>query len=220
MHGLSELRGRLNNLGTGETKSTSHKLLSKVVAPTKSTSESTVAVNGTATNGVKSVDVSNDPASTETETLSSLDHRLGELELLIGASNATLDEVSLHQPSPEPLQLIIPLYFTVITSAPTPPPTYQPTLEHPFPSYPTPPNRRCFETSQTAPNRTRTILRRPIQTSTIPTRLFIFIYTIVRSRLDPPTTLPSSPNHTTPSHSITDFIYPSRLGIWILSIVG
>lgn len=132
IHGLSELRSRLNNLGTGETKSTSHKLLSKVVK-SSSTPADSVAGNGITTNGVKSADVSNEAAtSTANDTLSSLDHRLGELELLIGASNATLDEVSSFQQA-----LIISnlnTLSTVIASSSTPASPHKSTLEHPLSS--------------------------------------------------------------------------------------
>lgn len=147
MHGLSELRGRLNNLGTGESKSASHKLLSKVVTPAKSSSTpaDSVAGNGI-TNGVKSADVSNEAtASTGSDILSSLDQRLGELELLIGASNATLDEVS-------PLQRIL-ITSTLITlsaviaSSSTPPSPHKPTLEHPLSSHPAASNRRSLSAS-------------------------------------------------------------------------
>lgn len=94
LRGLAEIRERLNTLGSSaEMARTSRKLLLRVAS---STNPQTASTNGAMNNGTETRETERRGQSTsEGETISSLDRRVGELEIAVGASNAALDEVGL-----------------------------------------------------------------------------------------------------------------------------
>lgn len=94
LRGLSEIRQRLSTLGSStEMARTSQKLLTRVTSSANPKPASTMP-NGALNNSAETGESLRSGQSTsETETISSLDRRLGELETAVGASNATLDEV-------------------------------------------------------------------------------------------------------------------------------
>ncbi|KAF8317912.1 hypothetical protein DL93DRAFT_2226049 [Clavulina sp. PMI_390] len=107
LQGVSDLKERIMVLSTApEMARNSHKLLSRAVGTaSKPASGEHTNGNGATTNGAGSSKASEaategTPADQDAETMASLDRRLGEIELIIGASNATLDESS---PLPQPL---------------------------------------------------------------------------------------------------------------------
>jgi nuclear migration protein JNM1 len=97
MRGLAEIRGRLNNIGGGESRGTEHALVSRVFQSAKP--NTSIPADGSITTGdaadqTKGKDGVSQKPEANVDALGHLDKRLGELESLIGASNATLDEVS------------------------------------------------------------------------------------------------------------------------------
>jgi nuclear migration protein JNM1 len=97
MRGLAEIRGRLNNVGGGESRGTDYALVTRVLQsakPNTSIPANSSIATGDAADQTKGKDSVPKKSEVDVDTLGHLDKRLGELESLIGASNATLDEAS------------------------------------------------------------------------------------------------------------------------------
>jgi hypothetical protein len=154
--GLTEIRERLNTLGSSaEMARTSQKLLFRVASSASPKTASAVP-NGAMNNDTETREpVRTGQSTSEAEIISSLDRRLGELEISVGASNATLDEVgdfiNFYKTSPvHPLSMP---FHVVLPVAPAPPSTYHETLEYPDSPDSAKTNRRHLSTAQAVTNR-------------------------------------------------------------------
>jgi len=146
LRGLTEIRQRLHTLGSStEMARTSQKLLSRVTSSASPTPASTTA------NGTESGDrVRNEQSTSEAETISSLDRRLGELETVVGASNATLDEVGCFMSFTS--RRLSMLFRAVLPVTSAPPSTHHKAFEYLNPLDPAKTNRRHISTPQAPTN--------------------------------------------------------------------
>jgi hypothetical protein len=145
LRGLTEIRQRLHTLSSSTEMRTSQKLLSRV------TSSASSAPAFTTANGAESGDrVRNEQSTSDAENISSLDRRLGELEIAVGASNAALDEVGYFMSfTSHRLNM---LFGAVLPVAPAPPSTYYKAFEYLNPLEPAKTNRRHISTPQAPAN--------------------------------------------------------------------